>query len=371
MAPDLESNVQKLINSWPALQWTCTSYNPLTMTHLRHRNAMIAEVIHEYTGRCRHGGNVSSHIDALRKISDRIPEDSSQLTQQFTQQLVCAATKLPEANWEDTANIDQILRQIQLATTILARRNSQRKIASTQRRRRQRNRNAQAPLKPQIRSDRVLPNDSSYSLIHQISHFTPQNDRELSFQLLRPLASNFLALSSVDRFSRTDVLQYIESQLSFDFTWDVNDLKAFCTHIKPTYRERVRHIAIEFVESHAPDWLTSSTTFGAYISDNLPNLKKIFLTLIPHDPVRFRQQLFDVSHWVQTDRFLSNLGDLKATVVLSLRSKDREYFESKYLGVHGWKYIGSGEALDITEWESANLVLIQVALMMGNFGLED
>ena len=118
---------------------------------------------------------------------------------------------------------------------------------------------------------------------------------------------------------------------------------------------------MEFVESHAPDLLTSSTTFGAYLSDNLPNLKKIFLTLIPRDPVWVPRQLLllDVSRWVQTERFLSTLSDLKATVILSLRSMDCEYFESKYVGVRGWRYIGSGNISDIPESEFTRSVLIQ------------
>ena len=357
MAPDYELNTQKLIDCWLALRWTDTFYNTFTANHNRYSDKVISQVIHEYTGLSRDRKKVSSHIQALGKISDRIPEESSQLTQEFTQQLARAAAKLSEANREDTAKIDQILRQIQQATFILARRNRQIELAPTQRRRRK------APPKPQIRSDKILPDGPSDSFFHEISRFTPQNDRELSLQLLRPLASNFLALSSVNRSSRTDVLQYIESHLSFDFTWDANDLKGFCTHIKPVYRQQVRHIAMEFVESHAPDLLTSSTTFGAYLSDNLPNLKKIFLTLIPRDPVRVPHQmlLLDASRWVQTDCFLSSLGDLKATVVLSLRSMDFEYFESKYVGVRGWRYIGSGNISDIpeSEFEFTRSVLIQ------------
>ena len=310
---------------------------------------MISQVILEYTGLSRNRKQVSSHIQRLGKISARVPEVSSRLTQQFSQQLVRAAAKLSEANREDTAKIDQILRQTQQVTFLLARRNRQIELAPTQRRRRQRSGDAQAPPKPQIRSEKVLPDGPSDSLFHEISRFSPQNDRELSLQLLRPLASTFLALSSVNRFSRTDVLQYIESQLSFDFTWDANDLKAFCTHIKPICRRHVRHIAIEFVESHAPDLLTSSTTLGAYLSDNLPNLQKLFLTLIPRDPVWVPQHLVltDVSQWTQSEQFLSSLGDLKATVVLSLRSMDCEYFESKFVGVRGWRYIGSGNVPEL------------------------
>ena len=351
MAPVYELNIQKLIECLLALRWADTSYNTFNATHNRYSDELISQVILEYTGLSRDRKKVSSHIQQLGRISARVPEESSRLTQQFTQQLVRDAAKLSEANREDTAKIDQILRQMQQATFILAKRNRQIELAPAQRRRRQCSGNAQAPPKPQVRSEKILPDGPSNSLFHEISRFSSQNDRELSLQLLRPLASNFLALSSVNRFSRTDVLQYIESQLSFDFTWDANDLKAFCTHIKPMYRRRVRHIAIEFVESHAPDLLTSSTTFGAYLSDNLPNLQKIFLTLIPSDPVTVPRHLvlMDISRWAQSERFLSSLGDLKATVVLSLRSMDCEYFESKYVGVRGWRYIGSGNLPDVSE----------------------
>ena len=357
MAPNYEPNVQKLMNSWLALRLTDTCYNTLTMTHDAHRNAKIANVIHEYTGQWRHRKHVSSHIDALRRISDRIPEDSSGLTHQFTQQLVCTAAKLCEADREDTTMISQTLRQIQQATLLLARRNHQTKLAPTQRRRRQRSRNALAPSKPQIRSDLILPDGPSYSLFHQISRFTPQSDRELSLQLLRPLARNFLALGSVNHFSRTDVLQYIESQISFDFTWDTNDLKAFCTNIKPIYRRQVRHIAIAFVQGHASDLLTSSTTLGAYLSDNLPCLKTIFLTLIPLDPTLIDRFLNEVdSQWgQQTERFLSSLGDLKATVILCLRATHCKYFESKYVGVRGWRCIRRGDVPDVYSFKSVSI----------------
>ena len=341
MAPDHELNIQMLINCWLALRWADTFYNPFNATHNRYSDALISQIILEYTGFSRNRKQVSSHIQSLGRISDRIPEESSRLTQHFKQQLVRAAAKLSEANREDTNTIEQILGQIQQVSFLLARRNRQTEVAPTQRRRRQRKRNAQAPPKPPIRSARILPDSPNHSLFHEISRFAPQNDRELSLQLLRPLASNFLALSSVNRFSRTDALQYIESRLSFDFTWDANDLKAFCAHIKPIYRQQVRHIAIEFIESHAPDLLTSPTTLGAYLSDNLPNLHKVFLTLIPRDPVwvPWHLVLMDVSRWVHSERFLSSLGDLKATVVLSLRSMDCEYFEGKYVGVRGWRYI--------------------------------
>lgn len=364
MAPDDELNIQKLIKCWLALRWADTFYNTFNATHNKYSDELIAQIILEYTGLSRNRKQVSSHIQALGRISDRIAEESSRLTQRFTQQLARAAAKLSETNREGTAAIDRILRQIQQATFILARRNRQMEVAPAQRRRRQRSGNAQAPPKPPIRSASILPDGPSDSLFHEISRFAPQNDRELSLQLLRPLASNFLALSSVNRFSRTDVLQYIESRLSFDFTWDANDLKAFCTHIKPIYRRQVRHIAIEFVESHAPDLLTSSTTLGASLSDNLPNLHKVFLTLIPRDPVWVPTHLVptNVSRWVQSERFLSSLGDLKATVVLSLRSMDCEYFESKYVGVRGWRYIGSGEIPDIPGPELTRSVSDTVAI---------
>ena len=374
MALDHELNIQKLIDCWLASRWTDILYNTFNATHNKHRCEAISQVIHEYTGRWRDRKHVSSHIQQLARISDRIPEETSRLTQLFTQQLVRAAAKLTEANREDIANIDQILRLIQQASFILARRNRQMDLAPTQRRRGQRSGNAQVRASPnsRIRSDKILSDGPSDSLFHKISRFTPQNDAELSLQLLQPLASNFLALSSVDRFSRTDVLQYIESQLSFDFTWDADDLRVFCTHLKPIFRRQVRHIALEFVESHAPDLLTSSTSLGAYLSDNLPNLKTIFLTLIPRDPVSVPDHLFrmDVSQWVQTDRFLSSLGDLKATVVLTLRSIDCEYFESKYVGVRGWRYIGSGEVPDIPEWQFQRLVLMQSS-SNGKLCLED
>ena len=181
MAPDYELNIQKLIDCWLALRWADIFYNTFTATHNRHSDEVISQVILEYTGLSRNRKQVSSHIQALARISDRIPEESSRLTQHFTQQLVCATAKLSKANREDTADIDQILRQIQQATFILARRNRQVELAPTQRRRRQRSGNAQAP---QNRSDKILPDGPSDSFFHEISRFTPQNDRELSLQLL-------------------------------------------------------------------------------------------------------------------------------------------------------------------------------------------
>ena len=97
-------------------------------------------------------------------------------------------------------------------------------------------------------------------------------------------------------------------------------------------------MAIEFVDSHTPYILDTWTTFGAYLSTNLPNLKTVFFTLIPRDPTRGDQ--FGYQWGQQTEHFLSSLGNLKATVILSLRWKeDCDYFEDKYAGIRGWRCI--------------------------------
>ena len=133
---------------------------------------------------------------------------------------------------------------------------------------------------------------------------------------MRPLDKNFLALSVVNRFIRTEVMHYIEGHLSFDFTWDGRALQGFCKHISPIHRRQVKQMAIEFVDAHAPDVLRPSWSFGTYLADNLPNLRRIFLTLIPRNPVR------NDGHWgQQTGDFLSNSNDLTATAILNLRWK--------------------------------------------------
>ena len=171
----------------------------------------------------------------LKKISGRM----LQVPDRLTEQIVDAAAKLRKANTEDTAKINQVLRRILHEVFVLAKRNDEMELAAfdiSRRRRRQGRGMVQALPKSQIRRKRILPNRPTHSLFYEISRFSPLNDRELSLQLMRPLDSNFLALSVVNRFIRTEVMHYIEGHLSFDFTWDGRTLQGFCKHINPIHR---------------------------------------------------------------------------------------------------------------------------------------
>ena len=280
-------------------------------------------------------------------MSSRMPEASDRLTQQ----LVRATVELQEADRQDTAKVNQILGQTQNATSVLARRNHEIEYAAfalSQRRRRQSRQKIEAPPKPRIRSEKITLDGPAHSLFHKVSLIASQDVHELSLLSLRPLGSNFLALSSVNHLLRTQVLQYLVSQLSFDFTHDNEALQSFCKLVSPIHRQNVRHIAIEYVDGHTQDVVGSSTTFSTYLSTNLPNLKTIFLTLIPRNPtysdILNHYWVFDY-HWgQQTKDFLSNLGDFKTTIILNLRWKeDCDYFEENYVGIRGWKCIRRSE----------------------------
>ena len=330
VAPSYDLSVQMLIYRWPALRWADSSDNTLNGAHPAHKNEMIAQAIYEYTGQILCRKQVSSHNVVLWRIS--VP-------------IFRAAAKLSEAVRQDTATINHKLGR---AAFLLARRNHATELAPTQRRRRQGRRNAQTAPEPQARLDEILPDGPTYSLFHTISRFAPQNDRELSIQALRPLDINFLSLSSVNRFFQTEILEYIESHLSFDFTWNAAALETFFKHITPAHRRQVQHIAIELVDGHAPNLPSPSTTFGAYLSDNLPNLRRVSLDFIPCDPVQnpnvTRNYSVPDPGWsLETERFLSSLGELKATVTLSLQPHHCDRFEKEYVGVRGWRYVRSGE----------------------------
>lgn len=244
---------------------------------------MISKVIYEYTGQWRSRKQISSHIQQLRNISSRMPEAWDRLTQQVAR----GVAELGEADRDDIFKTNQILGRIQDATFVLARRNHEIQYAAfalSQRRRRQSPPKIQAPPKKHIRPEKVLLDGSAPSLFHEILNIDSQDVHELSLKPSRPLGSDFLALSSVNHVLRTETLQYVMSHLSFDFTHDREALQSFCTMVNPIHRQHVRHIAIEFVDGHTPDIPSPSTTFGTYLSTNLPNLKTIFLTLIPRNP---------------------------------------------------------------------------------------
>lgn len=304
---------------------------------------MISSIIFEYTGQPRNRKQISSHIQNLRRISSRIPEAWDRLTQQ----IVGAVAELREADSEDTAQIDEILGRIQDPTFVLARRNQEIQHAAfalSRRGRRQNRPKTQTAPKSPIRPERIVLRGPPPSLFHEISHFASQNDHEFSLQSSQPLGRNFLALGLVNHRFRTEVLQHIESRLSFDFTFDPSALPLFCTNVQSTNREHVRHLAIEIVDS--PRLVGPWTTFGTYLSTNLPNLKTVFLTLIPRDPTRndFRNDLLDFQWGQETEAFLSNLGDWKATIILYLRwEEDCDYFEEKYVGDRGWRCIRRDE----------------------------
>lgn len=324
-----------MINGGLALQWTAPYQRRPSGTHVEHTNEMITRVIYEYTGQYRDRKQISSHIQNLKRIGSRMPAAPERLKQQISR----ATAELLEADMEDTAKTNKLLGQIQNATFVLARRCDEIQYAAfalSQRRRRQNRQKTQASPKP------------AHSIFHRISHFVPQNNHELSFQILRPLGDRFLALSSVSHLFRSEVWQYIESHLSFDFAGDAEAMQSFCENVQPTHRHNVRHIAIEFVDSQAADVFTSSTTFGTYLSTNLPNLRTVHLTLIPRDPTR--NDVRDRQWGQHTEYFLSKLGDVKATVILNLRWKrDCDYFENRYVGIGGWKRVYRGE--DPVEYE--------------------
>ena len=339
MTPVLELTVQRLINCRLALRWTAAYQHRFNGCHRSHTDEMISKIVFEYTGQLRNRKQISSHIQNLRRISSRIPEAWDRLTQQ----IVRAVAELREADSEDTAQIDEILGRIQDPTFVLARRNQEIQHAAfalSRRRRRQDRPETQTAPKSRIRPERIVLRGPPPSLFHKISHFASQNDHEFSLQFPQPLGRNFLALSLVNHRFRTEVLQHIESLLSFDFTFDPSALLSFCTNVQPTHRQHVRHLAIEFVDS--PHVVSPSTTFGTYLSTNLPNLKSVFLTLIPRDPTR--NHFFDTQWGQETEAFLSNLGDWKATIILYLRwEEDCEYFEENYVGDRGWRCIRRSE----------------------------
>lgn len=344
-----ELTVRRLIGYRLALRWTDTSdvyQYRLTGGNARYNNELVSTFICEYTGQFRDHQRVSSHKTALQNITCLMPEISNHLTRR----IVSAAAELREADMGDTAKINEALGQIQNASYILARRNLDTEPTASAPPR-DRRRQVRAIPKPRISLNRTLLDGPTHSLFHQISCFAPQSDREFSLQLLRPLGSNFLALSTVNRWLRTEILQYIESHLSFDFTWDAVALQTFCKHIEAIHRRQVQHIAIEYVESRALDVLNPPMTLGTYLSDNLPNLRRMFLTLIPCNPVR---RLWgsdsDEHRWgQQTEDFLSSLGGLTATVILKLQWKrDCDHFERKYVGVRGWKRIQSSQLVGLS-----------------------
>ena len=116
---------------------------------------MISQVILEYTGQIRNRKKVSSHMQHLKKISDRMLHDPDRLTEQ----IVGAAAELREANTEDIANINLVLRRIQNAIFVLAKRKDEMELAAfdiSRRRRRQGRGKIQALPKSQIRPKRIL-----------------------------------------------------------------------------------------------------------------------------------------------------------------------------------------------------------------------
>lgn len=265
---------------------------------------MIANVILEYTGPRRCRKQVKSHLRFLQCIICRRPKTLVRLMQE----IVDAATDFQSESSDNTTKLDQQVHRIRRVVNILSLRSRNSCCC----------RSPSVPIQD-ITPSHILVYPSTISIFCEASRFAVKNENEVSIRPVPPLKTNSLALVSVNRRIRAEVLAYLDSKLSFDIGTDVETLKALCPVVGPDLRQRIRYMGIQIIESLTQYDLVLPPSLSSYLNTNMPNLRTLFISFVPRDPTRL--DYLKLGWSLQTSDRLVGPSNMRMQVVMSMNGK--------------------------------------------------
>lgn len=143
-------------------------------------------------------------------------------------------------------------------------------------------------------------------------------------------AQNLIPLSRVSRFYRTECLDHLDANTSFDFGSDGEAFQIFCCTAPAELLVSIRHVSITLVEGYITQM------------PRLPNLCTLVIDLWPREPTRKDPR--DHRAWgPQTEVLLADLGTVvavRARITLEMRwAADCERFEGAYVEKGRWRRV--------------------------------
>ena len=177
---------------------------------------------------------------------------------------------------------------------------------------------------------------------------------------------DFKSLTRVSRSLRTETFRFVHFSLLLNSYTDTKDLLRLCDIIEIDTLMHISTIHVIFaggdsINSSSIDSQDASADFGPIVTERFPNLKTLTVSLIPRflDPRKYTYGemcpiLNQSMRWVaapqevewglRTNLFLASLGNMKASVQITLRWKfDCDYFEREYVKERGWFLINGDE----------------------------
>ena len=159
------------------------------------------------------------------------------------------------------------------------------------------------------------------------------------------MSMEFLTLTRVNHQVRGETYETLPR--SFHFHNDLGAMRYFCSNANPSLALHITSLHFAFIQDFVTESPDERTTLAPFLAHWLPNLQRLYLTLLPRNPRlwdRLKHQRPSVCQGMewgpQSILFLSCLVYTSFTVQLSLRWKyNCDFFEHEYVGKRGWFFV--------------------------------
>ena len=347
VSPALRPEAQELTMPRKGIYWSHTyrlKIGLLDKKRLKHSNEIISAMIFQLTGLVRNRKQVSSHVQYLKGLARDVAKTSPKSVR-------------PKNGTRDP----QQLSHLYVTDTDAFRKHGSDSLLD---------------FSPMNQCSDLVPfafqstsSESPTSVLFSIQD-VPNDARDVPIQspieLRIRVNGQILSLATVCRRFRAEVLQNIPSVTLHPFN-GVNDLLSLCTLSDIDPRIRIKTINATIMggidtKSSASQDSYGSTDIGTVISDRLPNLRTLNVTLVPLflDPRQHTEvEINDAFTWIygngavlnsrtwgrRTHNFLASLSKIKATVRVTLNWQIYcDYFEREYVSKGEWVFVDQKES---------------------------